>query len=698
MAPNSMRTSAVAEILDPANPTDAERLATLRADPAIEVVDTLERQREALHACLPRPDDAVLEETSRWVHMPWRRTVVHVLGPRAFRRVRLDRNRNKITLDEQQRAAETTVGVVGLSVGHAVAHTIALEGLAGTLRLADLDELDLGNLNRVPATVLDIGVNKAVVAARRIAEIDPYLRVEILPAAVDESTVEEFLDGLDVVVEECDSFAAKVLLRRRARDRRIPVLCETSDGGVLDVERFDVEPDRPLFHGLLDDVDTDGVLDPATLIAAAATLLDARRLTSRMGASVLEVGRTLSTWPQLGGDVALGGATVATALRRLLRRDPLPSGRIRVDLDARLDDLVDPLTETERPTVSSEPDPVARAQEMSDVEVVAFAAARAPSPYNLQPWTIRRSEDTVEITRTPGAGSTLGDVAGRASAVAIGAAARNMAVAAGARGRSTSVAIAGDSARIALSGDRTEPTPGAIDGAAAVFARRSTREAGDGSPLSPAEVDALQASTTAGTVRVVTDRDRIDRAAAVLGVDARVRHLVPGVHGEWAAAIRHPGEVAPTGIDAHALGLPTAARALVPLLTRGDVMAHLAAWDAGQGLGAPTAAVVASASALVVVTAAGWSVDDFARAGDVAEAVWIAATAAGLGVCVTQPIAVYARDDADREAISPDWAQQLGAVDRDFRDALGVADDPLALVLRVVRGTGSAPVSRRRAV
>ena len=414
MAPNDFPASPVAEILDTTNPADAQRVAALRADPAILVVDTLERQREALSACLPRPDDELTEETPRWVHMPWRRTVVHVLGPRAFRRVRLDRNRDKITMEEQDRASTTTVGVVGLSVGHAVAHTLALEGLAGTLRLADLDELDLGNLNRVPATVLDIGVNKAVVAARRIAEIDPYVRVEILPAAVDSTTVEAFLDGLDVVVEECDSFAAKILVREHARDLRIPVLCETSDGGVLDVERFDDEPDRALFHGLLDDLDIGGVLDPPTLIAAAATLLDARQLTSRMGASVFEVGRTLSTWPQLGGDVALGGATVAAALRRLVRREPLPSGRIRVDLDRRLDDVVDPLTTPARPVVQAVPDPAVEARALPDVDAVAHAAGRAPSPYNLQPWTIGRDGDTVEIGRASGERCTRGDVVGRA--------------------------------------------------------------------------------------------------------------------------------------------------------------------------------------------------------------------------------------------------------------------------------------------
>ena len=34
---------------------------------------------------------------------------------------------------------------------------------------------------------------------------------------------------------------------------------ETSDRGLLDVERFDLEPDRPLFHGLLAGVDTQAI-------------------------------------------------------------------------------------------------------------------------------------------------------------------------------------------------------------------------------------------------------------------------------------------------------------------------------------------------------------------------------------------------------------------------------------------------------
>ena len=138
------------------------------------------------------------------------------------------------------------IGVAGLSVGHVIAYTLAAQGMCGDLRLADFDRIELSNLNRVPATVLDLGLNKAEVAARRIAELDPYLQVQVLDMGLTLDTVDEFLDGLDIVVEECDSLHIKAIVRQRARARRIPVLMATSDRGLVDVERFDLEPKRPI--------------------------------------------------------------------------------------------------------------------------------------------------------------------------------------------------------------------------------------------------------------------------------------------------------------------------------------------------------------------------------------------------------------------------------------------------------------------
>ncbi len=194
-----------AVLLDESDPDDAATLAALRDDPAVSVVDRRAAQRADLAGLRDGGAGEHGTGPGRWAYYPWRRTLVGVLDRAPFVRLRTDRNRNKITADEQVRLSALRVGVVGLSVGHAVAHTLALEGLCGELRLADFDEIEVSNLNRVPASLLDLGVNKAVVAARRIAELDPYLATSVCTAGVTPENLDGFLDGLDVLVEECDS-------------------------------------------------------------------------------------------------------------------------------------------------------------------------------------------------------------------------------------------------------------------------------------------------------------------------------------------------------------------------------------------------------------------------------------------------------------------------------------------------------------
>jgi molybdopterin/thiamine biosynthesis adenylyltransferase len=284
---------------------------------------------------IPPLSKPLLNEGSRWIYYPWRRAVVRLLAPKSFSTLRLDRNRNKLTRAEQARQRTLRIGVVGLSAGHTIAHVIAMEGLAGEIRLADFDTLELSNLNRIPASVLDLGVNKAIVAARRIAEIDPYLRVVVEPTGVRPENLGEFLDGLDLVIEECDSLDMKFLVREAARERQIPVIMETSDRGVLDVERFDLEPDRPIFHGLLGDMDSSKLANLTTAQKGpyVIRLIGAREASSRGAASLLEVGQTITGWPQLGSEITLGAATVAAAVRRIGLAGDLPSGRVRFDVE-----------------------------------------------------------------------------------------------------------------------------------------------------------------------------------------------------------------------------------------------------------------------------------------------------------------------------------------------------------------------------
>ncbi|MGW5721310.1 ThiF family adenylyltransferase [Amycolatopsis sp. NPDC003865] len=274
-----------------------------------------------------------------WAWYPWSGRLVHLLPREEFRLVRTDRNRGRIERPEQRRLFGKKIGVIGLSVGNSAALTFALEGIGGAFKLADFDAFGLSNLNRLRAGVHDLGVNKAVLTARQMVEIDPYLDIEIQRDGLNPDTIEDFFGGgLDLLVEECDTPWVKIAAREYARDLGIPVVMDCNDRGMLDVERFDTEPGRPLLHGLLGDVKSVDLLDlgPEDKADLILAMVDAERISPELAASFGELGRTLSSWPQLASGVALGGALCGEAARRVLLGRPCASGRFYTDLAEQL--------------------------------------------------------------------------------------------------------------------------------------------------------------------------------------------------------------------------------------------------------------------------------------------------------------------------------------------------------------------------
>jgi molybdopterin/thiamine biosynthesis adenylyltransferase len=675
-------------VLDLEDPADIAVLDRLRADPVIKFIDHRERQLDELRRLLPPPDPDLLAEPCRWAYYPWRRTVVAVLGPQGFRAVRLDRNRNVITAEEQTRLGALHIGVAGLSAGHVIAHTLAAQGLCGELRLADFDHLELSNLNRVPATVFDIGLNKAEVAARRIAELDPYLPVEVIDTGLTLDTVDEFLDGLNIVVEECDSLDMKAIVRERARARGIPVLMATSDRGLIDVERFDLEPRRPILHGLLGDV------DPASLARMTSgqkvpymlRLLDAQQLSPRGAASLLEIDRTLSTWPQVSGDVAAGAPAIAEAVRRIGLGERLQSGRARLDISGVLDRLDEPaLPKDHAPPPAEYSDPVWPGV----AGIVAAAAIRAPSASNAQPWQIEARPDAIAIRLDPEHTSTL-DVGYRASAVALGAAVFNAKVAAAAHRVLGPVSFAEDS-----NGAPLRATLQLRDGADSdlaglyevMLAREANRRLGTPEPLPDDTAQLLYAAAEleGAQLHLMTGPDEIGRAASILAESDRARYLTPKLHAEMIAELRWPGDPLPdTGIDIRSLEFEPGELAVVDILRRPDVMVNLARWNAGSALGEGTRRQVAASSALAVISVPGGSLTDYAHGGAAAEAVWITAQQRGLAVQPMSPIFLYARGRDDLAAVSTAFGDELEDMQEAFAKLVGLAAGAaIALVLRV---------------
>ncbi len=695
-------TSYTAQVLDAADSTHNAVLEQLRADPAIEFIDHREEQLEELRRLRPPPDPELVAEPCRWAYYPWRRAVVAVLGPRAFRAVRLDRNRNLITAEEQARLGALRIGVAGLSVGHVIAHTLAAQGLCGELRLADFDRIELSNLNRVPATVLDLGLNKAEVAARRIAELDPYLLVRVLDVGLTVDTVDEFLDGLDVVVEECDSLDMKASLREGARARRIPVLMATSDRGLLDVERFDLQPQRPILHGLLGDLDFARLPDMSSRekVPHMLRFLEAEQLSPRVLASVVEIDHTLSTWPQVSSDVVLGATAIAEAVRRIGLGEDLRSGRTRIDVGWALNQLDETQTATDRrPPPAEYSDPV-----LAGVSgVITAAAIRAPSASNAQPWHVETGPDVVTIRLAPEHTSTL-DIGLRASAVALGAALFNAKVAAAAQQALGPVSLLNDVGGVPLQAtlrlrDGGDPELAALY--EPMLARETNRRLGASRPIPGHTIELLDtiAEREGAQLYLVTEPDDIARVATIFAAADRTRYLTPRLHADMVSELRWPGDPCPdTGIDVLSLELDPGDLAVVDILKRPDVMADLARWNAGTALGADTRLRVLASSAIAVISVPGSALTDFARGGSAAEAVWITAQQHGLAVQPISPVFLYARNADELTELSTSFADELGDLQKEFRQlARTPPDSSVALVLRFTF-SGPASVRSRRSL
>lgn len=337
-------------------PEDRERLIELLDGSShIEVHDRMEAQlRELIKSLNPslkwtedllqnRISDHLggseLNEYGVWVYYPWSRRLVHLLDEGEFATVRTDRNRNKITKEEQLRLSQLKVGVIGLSVGQSVSLTMALERSFGEIRLADFDTLDLSNLNRIRTGTHHLGVNKVAITAREIAELDPYLKVTCFPDGLTKDNMDAFFTeggNLDILVEECDSVDIKILARQKAKALRIPVVMDTSDRGLIDVERFDIEPNRPIMHGFLDHLDLSvahGEMTPVQKLDYIMTMVGRESLSDRMKTSLPEIGHSIMTWPQLGGHVMLGGAVIGEICRKIFLKHMDWSGRWYIDLD-----------------------------------------------------------------------------------------------------------------------------------------------------------------------------------------------------------------------------------------------------------------------------------------------------------------------------------------------------------------------------
>ena len=399
-----------------------------------------------------------------WSHYPWLDLALRTISSDDYYELRTNRNRNLLTSEEQSLLRDASVGIAGLSVGSNIAAALCHVGIGARFVLADHDLVATSNLNRTGARVLDVGCPKVEVAARALLEIDPFIECTLYDEGLDARFVDDFVAASDVVLDELDDFQMKVLLRVGAEKHGKPLVMATNlgDSVLVDIERWD-EPDAELspFNGKLEGLSIGDLMETnlstEQISRFAAQVVGVDNVPLRALRSLPLIGKDLVGRPQLGTTAWMGAGLAAVAVREILLKRPMASGRYRFAIADALELGDDHGTRDERMLVMAQLQPlrlvsgerpalvppsiIGASGTQEALTALAAYATLAPSPHNTQPWIFRISDDCLAISADHGRALPVADPAQRALAISLGCAAMSAIVAAAAAGIPVAVRV-----------------------------------------------------------------------------------------------------------------------------------------------------------------------------------------------------------------------------------------------------------------
>ena len=647
-----------------------------------------------------------------WVYYPWSRRLVHMLDEEEFKLVRTNRNQYKITAREQEILSTKKIGIIGLSVGQSIALTLAMERGFGELRLTDFDTLELSNLNRIRSSVHNLGVPKVVITAREIAEMDPFLKVSCFFNGLTEENMNEFFltnGKLDLLVDECDGLDIKILARFKARELGIPVIMDTSDRGMLDVERFDLEPDRPLLHGTIENVDPGTIkgLSTEDKIPIMLQMLGVENISLRAKASMIEVEQTINTWPQLASSVALGGAVGADVSRRILLDQYHTSGRYYIDLEEL---IADSKTETEAPASRINPFHLLSTDEMrqmaskaviatsaddispdkESISSMVAAAAAAPSTGNDQPWKWLYKNETLFLFHDEFRSHSFGDFQKTASFITFGAAYENLYIHALTLGIEPYYSFFPDRSneKLVAAIRFKKHSPGELLDLLkpldqAIF-RRHTNRVMAPKTIIPEDVysrlSLLAESVPGAKMRCFTDENDMRALARIIGACDKIRLMHPEGHYDFVhREMRWTPEDAErtlTGIDIRTLELGNSLMAAMSVIKNKKVIDAVKDLGGGNALGMLAMRTVSTASALCMISLPGYELRNFFEGGRSMERFWLEATNLNLAIHpVISPLYLFSRIlHGNGEGLDEKTIKELHFLREQFNKITGVGN------------------------
>lgn len=627
------------------------------------------KQKFSKEQLLQMAADAIAENPEKynnWVFYPWSNRLVRLLPEEEFATLRTNRNCYKITPAERDLLATKKIGVVGLSVGQSIALTLAMERSFGELRLADFDTLDLSNLNRIRAGVHNLGLNKAIITAREIYEIDPYLNVVCFTEGLTEDNIEEYFTAngnLDILIDECDGLDIKILARHKAKSMKIPVFMDTSDRGMVDIERFDLEPDRPILHGLV------GELNPAKIkgltneqkIPYILPMIGYESISTRLKASMMEIDETITTWPQLASSVVMGGGVGADITRKILLGQSTVSGRFYVDMD----DIIPEPANTTKQNFTNPYKPLnpetckqlvsnnsllnnIKANYIPNQETITnlvSLACTAPSGGNCQPWFWFFDKGVLFVFHDKFHSYSMLDYNHNGSMLAIGAAIENIIIAAAKNNlNATFNKVLSSNNDVLIGYVLFEPTQALTLPKAALYdaiaLRESNRLLVDSETIVGKDLTLIESAINHIDfgIKWISQKSDIDKFASISAAVERIRLLHPQGHHDFINEIRWDqleNETSMNGIDLDTVDITLSEKAALRLAKDGNAIDFLNKLQLGKSFEKLMKKTLSNAPVVGLLYAK--NSNDFLTAGFEFERVWLKANQIGLAFHPVSP-------------------------------------------------------------
>ncbi|MTK63724.1 MAG: HesA/MoeB/ThiF family protein [Methanobacterium sp.] len=151
----------------------------------------------------------------------------------------INRQKGILNKKEQLKLKDSVVTVIGCGgIGGAVIEMLARMGV-NHLKIVDKDVFDYSNINRQLMSSIDhVGRPKTEVTKETIQSINPFADIDVFDTELDESNVEEIVEGSSIVVDALDNLKTRIITSRKAMELKVPFVHGAIHGTMGQVTTF----------------------------------------------------------------------------------------------------------------------------------------------------------------------------------------------------------------------------------------------------------------------------------------------------------------------------------------------------------------------------------------------------------------------------------------------------------------------------